>query len=278
MTRKNIPLCSMVLISVLTGCASLDGTIDKTSSVSSTTVNTKGFLAPDARPASFTLIPPPPSDKTAIFEADKQIYLLTRQYRNTPRWEQAREDANLSLPEATGAFSCALGVLISPAQTPEIYKLMAESMEDADRSDDLPKKTYQRQRPFMYFDQQTCTPEHEAFLRKNGSYPSGHTTIGWTWALVLGQIAPDRSDEIYRRGYQFGQSRIVCGAHWASDVEAGRVIASTVFSKLQSNPTYLKQVEVAKAEIKRLQADGIKQAKDCSIEMQRLNTPGPMIP
>ncbi len=278
MTRKIISICSLALISVLTGCTSPDSSADKSSSVSPTTVNISGFLAADARPASFTLIPPPPGVKTAIFEADKQTYLVTREYRNTPRWEQAREDANLSLPEATDAFSCALGVSISPAQTPETYKLMAKSMEDADRSDDIPKKTYHRQRPFMYFDQQTCTPEHEAFLRKNGSYPSGHTTIGWTWALVLGQIAPDRSDDIYRRGYQFGQSRIVCGAHWASDVEAGRVIASTVFSKLQSNPNYLKQVEAAKAEIKRVQAAGIKQVKDCSLEMQRLNTPGPMIP
>ena len=33
--------------------------------------------------------------------------------------------------------------------------------------------------------QPICTPEKEQSLRAQGSYPSGHTSIGWAWALVL---------------------------------------------------------------------------------------------
>ncbi len=34
-----------------------------------------------------------------------------------------------------------------------------------------------------------CTPEDEEKLRKDGSYPSGHTALGWAWALILTEIA-----------------------------------------------------------------------------------------
>jgi acid phosphatase (class A) len=45
----------------------------------------------------------------------------------------------------------------------------------------------------------TCAPEDEDGLRKNGSYPSGHTAIGWAWALTLAEVAPDRADAVCAR-------------------------------------------------------------------------------
>jgi membrane-associated phospholipid phosphatase len=35
-----------------------------------------------------------------------------------------------------------------------------------------------------------CTPELDAALRKDGSYPSGHVAIGWGWALILAKSRP----------------------------------------------------------------------------------------
>ena len=40
----------------------------------------------------------------------------------------------------------------------------------------------------------TCTPAEETMLREDGSYPSGHNAIGWAWALILAEIAPERAD------------------------------------------------------------------------------------
>jgi len=64
-----------------------------------------------------------------------------------------------------------------------------------------------------------CTPEDEEVLRKDGFYPSGHTALGWAWALILTEIAPDRADAILARGRAFGVSRNICNVHWHSDVE-----------------------------------------------------------
>ena len=74
------------------------------------------------------------------------------------------------------------------------------TLADAGLSTYTAKNHYQRKRPFMVNNAPICTPEEEAQLRKDGSYPSGHTAIDWAWALVLTEIAPDRADAILARG------------------------------------------------------------------------------
>lgn len=109
-----------------------------------------------------------------------------------------------------------------------------------------------RTRPFVYWNEPTATPDHEGFLRTNGSYPSGHTAIGWATALVLSEINPARATEILNRGYEFGQSRVIVGAHYQSDVDMGRVVAAGVVAALHSNKGFEKQLKKAKKEFKRL--------------------------
>ena len=36
------------------------------------------------------------------------------------------------------------------------------------------------------------TPEIEAGRQNDGSYPSGHPFVGFAWALILSEIAPER--------------------------------------------------------------------------------------
>jgi acid phosphatase (class A) len=112
--------------------------------------------------------------------------------------------------------------------------------------------------------------EDEAKLAKNGSYPSGHTSVGWAWALILAEIAPERADAILSRGYSFGRSRVVCGVHWQSDVHAGRVIAAAVVAKLHSDPVFLAQLAAAGKELAAVRAKGFKPANDCEAEAAAL--------
>ena len=52
-----------------------------------------------------------------------------------------------------------------------------------------------------------------------------------------------------KRGYAYGQSRVVCRAHWQSDTTAGRVMASATFARLQSDPTFAAQLGLARTEM-----------------------------
>ena len=81
------------------------------------------------------------------------------------------------------------------------------------------------------------------------SLPSGHTAIGWMLALVLTDLVPQRQDVILQRGYDFGYSRVICRVHWMSDTRAGRVIAAATFARLQADPVYQAQRDLARSEI-----------------------------
>ncbi|EGN0484120.1 phosphatase PAP2 family protein, partial [Escherichia coli] len=83
---------------------------------------------------------------------------------------------------------------------------------------------------------------------RNGSYPSGHTSIGWATALVLSEINPARQDTILKRGYELGDSRVICGYHWQSDVDAARIVGSAIVATLHSNPVFQAQLQKAKDE------------------------------
>ncbi|MHC5307920.1 acid phosphatase [Bartonella sp. LJL80] len=209
------------------------------------------FLTMETAPDSLALLPPPPKDGSAAFEADVAAYKAGLAIRNTARGEQARQDADLS-PRAIGkAFSQALGVEISPSNTPITYNLMYRLVDDlGGPASDKAKQHYMRVRPFVRFKTHSCQPDKdEEAMRKNGSYPSGHTAYGWGFALILAEIKPERQDAILQRGYEFGQSRVICGAHWQSDVTSGRIIGAAAVAKLHTMPAFVRELAAAKSEI-----------------------------
>jgi hypothetical protein len=67
------------------------------------------------------------------------------------------------------------------------------------------------------------------------SYPSGHTTYGYTGAILLATLVPDRYSEMIARGAEYGNDRIVLGAHYAMDVLGGRTLATYEVAHLLAN-------------------------------------------
>ncbi|MDE7381734.1 MAG: phosphatase PAP2 family protein, partial [Muribaculaceae bacterium] len=124
------------------------------------------------------------------------------------------------------------------------------------------KQYYNRPRPYAFFGEDTCNPEQQAELSTNGSYPSGHSSLGWATALILAELNPDRQDEILERGFQMGESRVICGYHFQSDVDAGRITGSACVARLHADPNFNKQLDKAKKEFARLKKEGkVKQGK-----------------
>lgn len=225
-----------------------------------------GYLQPEVLPNSLALIPPPPDAGSAALALDEEVSRKSLALRGTPRWELASEDANLMFPEAAGTFSCALDAPITEEDTPHLYVLLRRTLADAGLSTYTAKNHYQRKRPFMENKEPTCTPDEEEHLRKDGSYPSGHTAIGWAWALILGEIAPNRSDAILARGRAFGESRNICNVHWHSDVVEGRFMGAATVARLHADPAFRAELEAAKREYEALSAKGLKPTRDCQAE------------
>lgn len=229
-----------------------------------------GYLGRDL-PDSLALLPPPPGKGSAGFAQDEAVHAASQTLRNTPRDALATRDADLRFPHAASTFVCALGVPITQADTPRLYLLLQRTMVDGGLATYGAKNHYKRVRPFVVHDEHTCYPPDEEALRDDGSYPSGHTAVGWTWALVLTQLAPDRADALLARGRAFGESRLVCNAHWQSDILQGRAVAAGAYAKLQSNATYAADIAVARGEIAAQRAKGV-QPDGCDEETKAMKT------
>lgn len=222
-----------------------------------------GYLASDEVPDSLRFLPPPPAPGSAAQAADEAAYADTRALRGTPRWALAERDADLTFPNAAGAFSCALDVAISAEATPHLNMLLRRIRTDASRANDSAKRHYQRQRPYLAHGDSSCTPQAKL---KNDSYPSGHTSIGWAWALALAEIVPDRANAVFARGYAYGESRVICGVHWKSDTDAGRLVGAATIARLHANPVFQEQLALARQEIAAARTAGQHTPRDCAGE------------
>ncbi len=210
------------------------------------------YLTPFQAPNSLEILPEPPQADSASFARDQAIFKQMRQDKNEQRWKQAIIDADVSNEHLGRPFSEAFGVEINQKNTPVLFEILKKIKLDSRYSTQTAKKHYSRERPYAFFNVQTCTPDEENAKNQFVSYPSGHTTIGWTYALVLAQLRPERQNEIFKRGIEFGQSRVVCNMHWQSDVDAGRLMGAAQFSRLQADPQFQADMIKAKTEIYRL--------------------------
>lgn len=234
----------------------------------------RGYLETEQLPDSIALLPPPPAPGSAAFALDEQVN-QARTLRGTPRWQQAIADANLQFPEAASIFACAIGTRIDAAGTPRLYGLLRRTGTDTAVVSDAAKHRYNRTRPFMVNGEPTCTPDKEAGLAENGSYPSGHTSIGWAWALILAELAPDRSDAILARGRSYGESRLVCNVHWHSDVLSGRFMGSAVVARLHADPRFRRDMDAARVELAMARRRGTAPVAGCEATAAALAQPLP---
>lgn len=230
----------------------------------------KGYLDRRQLPDSRALLPLPPSAGSATAAADLDTHKATRALRGSARWDQAARDAVYRFPAAAGAMSCALGLPVSESATPHLHMLLHRTLVDAGLSTYAAKDHYQRQRPYALLNETTCYPPDDASLRKDGSYPSGHAALGWAWGLVLAELAPERSDALLARAHAYGQSRVVCGYHWQSDVDAGRLMAAATVARLHADPVFTAQMALARGEIAAARTAGATAPAHCAAEAAAL--------
>jgi len=264
-------LLTLAIILAVAGCASVD-TVKIPAEVPEIHPGLlAGYLSPEDLPNSLALIPPPPADGSSALAFDEEVSQKTLKLQDTPRLELATDDANLMFPEAAGTFSCALGIPITKQDTPHLYMLLRRTLTDAGLSTYTAKNHYQRERPFMVNGAPVCTPDEEEDLRKDGSYPSGHTAAGWAWALILTEIAPERADEILARGRAFGESRNICNAHWHSDVAEGRFMGAATVARLHADPVFCAELDAAKIEYEAAVVKGLTPTRACQAEADALD-------
>jgi len=72
----------------------------------------------------------------------------------------------------------------------------------------------------------------------HSSYPSGHSTFATVCAILLADMVPEKRAQLFARGRDFGHSRLVVGAHFPSDVEAGRITGTVATALMMQNAQF----------------------------------------
>jgi acid phosphatase (class A) len=238
-----------------------------------TVFSANGFLTKKELPNSYKILPAPPvqpekykrnqittpkfSQDEAISETlhftsgHSQKRFFNGQKISPERIIEAQNDANKS----TDYF---LKIFIDPLNISDRDKtkiknatvdIVTKVVIDAAKSTGKAKEKYHRERPYAFYNKASCTGDDASSKKAYLSYPSGHSIRGITVARVLAKILPKFREQLLARGTRYGDNRVICGAHWQSDIQASRVLSGFVITKLQKNDKYKKDLEQAKRKI-----------------------------
>lgn len=190
------------------------------------------MLAPaDLDPAQ--VLPPPPAANSAQARAELAELQATDRARRPAERAIAFHDSET---KNASIFAEVLGPRFDLAQLAETARLMgivrATEKDAADRA----KAHFRRNRPWVVAPKlHHCGKDDDAAW---SSYPSGHTTMGFSMGAILARLEPAKADAIMARAARYGESRIACEVHFRSDVTAGETLGLVVAERLMTKPEF----------------------------------------
>lgn len=216
---------------------------------------------------------PAPSDHIGVLDAFSTLSPLVKQQNlaetvitnNTasPAVAEYAVDDNYAI--GGPAIFNALGSRLSPAfydalqagQLPKTSQLLlGENALVGERvSTSKEKKHFDYKRPFEvapglirhYGDGR---PDLYESVRGSGSYPSGHTTWGYTQAFLIATMLPEVGPQVLARGAEYGYHRIVLGVHYPLDVIGGRMMGEAIASEVIGDPHFAALLAQARTELR----------------------------
>jgi len=189
------------------------------------------------------ILPPPPVPHSSQQARDLEAVLRAQAGRSQEQADRAVKD---NAPSVERIVDGILGNNFVESRLPKFMAFYKRVTEDT-RALFLPTKSlWNRPRPFSISNQVNAIGE----LLPTASYPSGHATRGWLTAILLANMVPEQSAELFQRGREYGDNRVVAGVHFPTDIEAGRLGASAIATALMQNDAFHRDFNDAKAELR----------------------------
>jgi acid phosphatase (class A) len=190
------------------------------------------------------LLPPPPAAGSADARRDLDAVLTAQHARTAAEAAAAKADTERSVFR----FADALGPDLQADRLPRTAAFF-KRVTALDKAEVKQAKDYwQRPRPAAVSAQvQPLAAEKP----NDWSYPSGHSTFGYTTAVLLANMLPEKRAAIFARADLYAQHRIVMGAHFPSDVEAGRLAGTVLGEHLLNDPAWQADYAAARTELRK---------------------------
>jgi acid phosphatase (class A) len=194
----------------------------------------------DAKSLDFKqAIPSPPGLDTAEFRNEIEFVLKVQNERTDAEVVRAKSEGMLTF----AAFKGILGPWFIEENLPVTAKLIKDATSDSKFFTGAAKAHYARPRPGHDPRIKPIFAGDDEF-----SYPSGHATRGILIASILSELEPSQKKALMDRGREIGWDRVIAGAHYLSDVVAGRMMGQALFREMASNNKFKADLEAAQAE------------------------------
>jgi acid phosphatase (class A) len=188
-----------------------------------------------------TLLPDPPADNSDATKSEIEELLKIQESRTPLQVERAKSED----PLVVYAFATVLGTNFAPARLPVTDRFLKRVGAEVSAVSSGAKTLWKRTRPYKV-DKRLKPVGREAASK---SYPSGHTTRAFAWAVVLGELFPGKKAELLERAKEIGYDRMIAGVHYRSDVEAGTKLGKAIGEKLLESDALQKDLAAARREV-----------------------------
>jgi acid phosphatase (class A) len=200
-----------------------------------------GGLSSSVADLTLLLAPPPAQDSEQTKAEIKEL----KNYQSA-RTKDQEAYAQADVEKSVFRFKNVLGDKFTGENLPLTTALFDKVIKVSKDTVDPAKDFYNRPRPFMF----DATVKPAVTLDKSPSYPSGHATVGTVMAILLADMVPEKKAELYKRGWEYAQNRVIGGVHYRSDIEAGRISGTVIAALLLKDKKFAKEMEAAKAELR----------------------------
>jgi acid phosphatase (class A) len=186
-------------------------------------------------------LPPPPIRGSAEELADLASVRAVFNGRTEAEKARAIKDSGLTF----SLFQPAVGATFELEKLPKTKALLEKVKKEIGPVIDASKNHFKRLRPYQIDDHLVLGPPEPSF-----SYPSGHSTRGTVYSLVIVELFPEKKDAVLEIGREIGWDRVLIGKHFPTDVYAGRVLGYAIVRELHSSTLFQHDLEQAMAEIR----------------------------
>jgi acid phosphatase (class A) len=198
-----------------------------------------GYL-PAGQPDVVALLAPPPEADSP--EQATDLAAVQMAFKNRTK---ADEELGKAQKEITFySFAPVIGPVLDVEKLPKTTALFEKVAKDDKQVVGAGKDHWKRPRPYE-IDTSLLHGEKEP----SPSYPSGHSTHGTVYALLLAELFPEKRDEILKYGREIGWRRVITGKHFPTDIYAGRVLGQAIVRQLHANPEFEHDFAAVKGEI-----------------------------
>ncbi len=191
------------------------------------------------------ILSPPPARGSATAAAELTELHHLEAVRTPAQIAQAQADDH---EEDIFVFETVLGPGFTAEALPITASLSARVRKEESAAGSPLKTIYHRPRPYQVDNtlHPVCPLNSEPT-----SYPSGHSLSGYLLAFTLVQLVPEKRQEILDRADEYVHNRLICGVHYASDIEASRRVAYAIFGSMVASPDFQRDLAAAREETRR---------------------------